>query len=86
MTTFGMMLGEFDAGYFYYSDSSVVAIVLFMVYMIIMMVILINLLIAVMGDSFDRIKDQEEISFYVAKAKVIQDVESKFPIINYLIK
>ena len=75
-TMFGMMLGEFEISWFYNSRLAVPALVLFVLYMISMMIVLLNLLIAIMSDTFDRVKDVEEVAFLHARATVIDDVES----------
>lgn len=77
ISTFAMMLGEFDQNWFINSESRNLAIVLFTIYMLIMLVIFFNLIIAIMGDSYDNIKGKEEISFYIARAEIIRDVEAK---------
>ena len=48
LTTFGMMLGDFDTSLFYTSRLAPIALLLFVLYMITMMIILLNLLIAIM--------------------------------------
>ena len=73
---FAMMLGDFDVEVFYESNRAYIALPLFILYMIIMMIVLLNLLIAIMGDSFDRVKSNEELFFMKARASVIDDVES----------
>ena len=54
MTTFGMMLGDFDSDMFYQTPVTGFPQILFVTYMVAMMIVLLNLLISVMGDSFDR--------------------------------
>lgn len=44
--------------------------------MILMVIILLNLLIAIMGDSFDKIKSTEETQFLKSRASAIDDLES----------
>ncbi|CAD7703777.1 unnamed protein product, partial [Ostreobium quekettii] len=53
LTTFGMMLGEFEVELFFESDDPVVSVIMFVLFMCAMMVVLFNLLIAIMGDSYD---------------------------------
>lgn len=77
VTTFGMMLGQFESGYFVNTNVPAVSTVVLMLYLFIMMIVMINLLIAIMGDSFDRIKPMQELSFYVARYQIINDIENK---------
>lgn len=44
--------------------------------MITIMIILLNLLIAIMGDTFDRVKGTEDTQFLLGRADVIDDVEA----------
>ena len=41
-----------------------------------MMIMLLNLLIGIMGDSFDRVRSEEEAEFLKGKAIVIDDFEA----------
>lgn len=77
LTTFGFMLGGFDLDTIYSSKATYLAIILFVGYMLLMMIMMINLLIAIMSDSYDRIKSKEELSFYIARFQIINDIESK---------
>lgn len=79
VTTYTMMLGEFDQDKITGTQLSPLITILFMLYMFIMTIVLLNLLIAIMGDSFDRIKKREEVSFYVARCATISDMENKMP-------
>lgn len=40
------------------------------------MIVLLNLLIAIMGDTFDRVKDSEEIQLLIGRAKFIDACEA----------
>ncbi|GMH39374.1 hypothetical protein BSKO_07272 [Bryopsis sp. KO-2023] len=82
-TMFAFMLGDFDLEVIYNinrdgvpSPNKWTGVFFFVVYMFAMAVILLNLLIAVMGDSFDRIKNMEETEFLKARAMAIDDVET----------
>lgn len=77
MTVFAFVLGDFDLKIIYNSPVPSLSIFLFVLYMIMMMIVLLNLLIAIMGDSFDRIKNSEETQFLRARASAIDDVEGK---------
>lgn len=76
LTLFGYLLGDFDTGILLVGPAYAVTIFLYLFFMISMTIILLNLLIAIMGDSFDRIKNTEEMEFLMARAKAIDDLES----------
>jgi len=75
-TTFGMMLGDFDKEVFFTESNGPFPRLLFVVYMGIMMIMMLNLLIALMGFSFERIKETDEMTFLKARAAIIDDMES----------
>lgn len=53
----------------------VLAAVLLAIFLAAVAIILLNLLIAIMGDSFDRVKNHEKTHFLQKRAEVIQDME-----------
>lgn len=71
-----MMLGEFETSWFYDASQSVIPVVLWVLYMMMMTVILLNLLIAIMGATFQKVIQTEEIHFLRIKARVIDDMET----------
>ena len=78
-TTFsvmGFLFGDFDPQVLFAAPLKEMAIFLFVLYMIIMTIILLNMMIAIMSDSFSRIKSNEETQFVKARAAAIDDVES----------
>lgn len=48
----------------------------FILYMLAILIVLLNLLIAIMGDTFDRVKGTEDTQFLLGRADVIDDVEA----------
>lgn len=81
ITMFGMMLSEVGDAYdglylFGHSGLRLAAIGFYLTYLVIVAIVLLNLLIALMGDSFDRIKDTEAMEFLKQRAQVIDDVEA----------
>ena len=54
-TMFSMMLGLYEPPPLYDLPMPSVAIVTFVVYEVIIVIVLLNLLIAIMGDSFDKV-------------------------------
>lgn len=77
VTTYGMMLGDFQIETFTESNVAWFSTVVFMIYMLIMMIVMLNLLIAIIGDTFDRMKPRETLSFYMARCEIILDLENK---------
>ncbi|GMH44348.1 hypothetical protein BSKO_12282 [Bryopsis sp. KO-2023] len=75
ISVFAMLLGDFEISVFTGSGFPSVAIGLFVAYELTMMIVLMNLLIAIMNDSFDRIKQRELTAFLVAKADMVDDSE-----------
>ena len=49
---------------------------IFVVYLIVEMIVLLNLLIAIMGDTFDRAKSKEEAQLLMVRAKFIDEAEA----------
>ncbi|GMH42925.1 hypothetical protein BSKO_10847 [Bryopsis sp. KO-2023] len=76
VTTFGMMLGEFETEWYYDASQSIVPVLLWVVYMMMMTIILLNLLIAIMGATFQKVIQTEEVHFLRVKARVIDDMET----------
>ncbi|GMH44506.1 hypothetical protein BSKO_12458 [Bryopsis sp. KO-2023] len=78
LTAFGMMLGETQLDSLSALDGSlrVIGTIMFVIYLLAIMIVLLNLLIAVMGDSFDRVKNTEENQFLLARSEVMNDMES----------
>ena len=74
------LFGDFDSQVLFDAPLKGMAIFLFVLYMIIMTIILLNMMIAIMSDSFSRIKSNEETQFVKARAIAIDDVESMLSI------
>lgn len=84
-TIFAYALGDFDLEVIYNSYANVdghptpqkfVAMMFFIVYMFLMAIILLNLLIALMAGSYDRVKSAGDEEFLAARASAILDVET----------
>mmetsp|Transcript_12442 Transcript_12442/g.25439 ORF Transcript_12442/g.25439 Transcript_12442/m.25439 type:complete len:757 (+) Transcript_12442:2378-4648(+) len=58
------------------STSFVLACILFLAFTFIVNVVFLNLLIAIMGDLFDRVQDRSKAEFLYAKAKIVAEFES----------
>lgn len=83
LTMFAMMLADFDIEYFHDSASEWVLVFLFVVFMLLTSIILLNLLIAIMTNKYEEIKETEELNFYIGRGKFIRDIELK--LISYII-
>jgi hypothetical protein len=70
LTMLAMMLGAFDQNLFWKADVPWLAVAMFAAYTMVMLVVLFNLLIAIMGDSFEKVKDTEENEFLKGRAEV----------------
>ena len=53
----------------------VLALIMMFIFLAAVAIVLLNLLIAIMGDSFDRVKNHEKTLFLQKRAAVIQDME-----------
>lgn len=80
VTMFSMILGEVSdvASLLFqiHEGSRLVGIVMFICYMLAVTVVLLNLLIAIMGDGFDRVKATDMSYFLEKRAQIIDDMES----------
>ncbi|GMH41669.1 hypothetical protein BSKO_09579 [Bryopsis sp. KO-2023] len=75
LTLFAYLLGAFDLEEFASTRYPSVTFGMFISYEMTMTIVLLNLLIAIMGDSFDRIKEREATTFLMAKAAITEDME-----------
>lgn len=57
------------------NETKILAIVLIVIFLAAVAIILLNLMIAIMGDSFNRVKTDEQTQFLKRRAQVIQDME-----------
>lgn len=65
LSTFLMILGSFDINVFKESTPHRdMALFMFCLYQVLGMIVLLNLLIAIMGDTFDRVRDREALHFW----------------------
>jgi len=71
MTTFGMMLGDFNLGDFYSSADRNLMNVLFIIYILLVNIVLLNMLIAIMGDTYARVSADAASEFQCARAQLI---------------
>eukprot|EP00210_Caulerpa_lentillifera_P005218 g4985.t1 len=77
VTLFYVMLGMFEPELFFLCGSlSPLIIVIFIAYLSSQMVVMLNMLIAIMGDTFDRVKNSEEEQLLLGKARFIDTCEA----------
>eukprot|EP00668_Euglena_longa_P035059 GGOE01045031.1.p1 GENE.GGOE01045031.1~~GGOE01045031.1.p1 ORF type:complete len:444 (-),score=165.93 GGOE01045031.1:295-1626(-) len=75
-TTFNMViLGSFDTASFVAGPYSGLLQALFVVTMLLVTIVLLNLLIALMGDSYQRIQDRSGVELSLLRARIILEVE-----------
>lgn len=84
-TIFAYALGDFDLEVIYNSYAPIpgfstpqkfTGMIFFIIYMVLMAIILLNLLIALMAGSYDRVKSAGDEEFMSARASAILDVET----------
>jgi len=49
---------------------------IFILYMALQMVVMLNMLIAIMGDTFDKVKIEEDVQIIIARARFIDAFEA----------
>ncbi|GMH75040.1 hypothetical protein TrLO_g8798 [Triparma laevis f. longispina] len=72
---FFMMLGSFDPFEFEASLSPATTLILFVCFMIIINIVMMNLLIAIMGDTFDQIQENAMAEYLFCRASIILEFE-----------
>ena len=55
------------------------ALAYFYIFLIISSIIMMNLLIAIMGDSFDRVREQQKVQSRIVRAQIIHGIECSMP-------
>ncbi len=80
------MLGDFDVDILQRSSS----ILMFVFFQFIVVVLMMNLIIAIMGDSYEAVKENETTEALHERAKIIVDMELLceyfLPIMGYIVK
>ncbi|CAD7972208.1 unnamed protein product [Amoebophrya sp. A120] len=70
-----LMLGDWDVNLFTLSEHPRLATVLFCLFTFVMVIVLFNLLIAIMSDTFERVRENEEHTFLRTRADMICDLQ-----------
>eukprot|EP00210_Caulerpa_lentillifera_P009034 g8622.t1 len=77
LTLFYAMVGEFNIEiYSGCGGLSPLIVLIFLIYLGVQMIVMLNMLIAVMGDTFDRVKDTEEEQLLMGRARFIDACEA----------
>ena len=74
---FLFLLGDFDPYEFAASSSYGLTLGLFIIFMFFINIVMLNLLIAIMGDIFDRVQENARSEFICARAQVILEIEGR---------
>ena len=69
------MLGDFDVMYL----QSQTSIIVYIVFQIVVFLLMMNLVIAIMGDSYEMVKENEIVEALHERAKIIVDFELLYP-------
>lgn len=78
-STFCIMVGMVDPSIFWKASVPALAIVMFCLYIVVMLVMLFNLLIAILSDSYEKVKETEQVEFVKGRAKIIFELEANTP-------
>lgn len=76
-TCFVAMLGDFDLDRFADSPYTAVSVGLLVVYVVTITILLLNLLIAMMGDTFDKINEAAEMQWHLERARIVFALENE---------
>ncbi|GMH40202.1 hypothetical protein BSKO_08106 [Bryopsis sp. KO-2023] len=79
VSMFSFMLGGFDFHVFFESRHAVAAVCFFVLYEFIMAIMLLNLLIAIMTDSYSKVMENEHLWNLCSKAQIIDELETTLP-------
>ena len=79
ISTFCIMVGMVDPSVFWKARSPALAIAMFCLYVVVMLVMLFNLLIAILSDTYEKVKETEEVEFIKGRARIIFELEANMP-------
>ena len=71
------MLGDFELDQFADTPYTAVSVGLLVVYVVTITILLLNLLIAMMGDTYEKINESAEKSWHLERARIIYAIESE---------
>jgi len=79
MSTFAMMLGGFNLEDFDDSSQPELMNILFIIFMFLVNIILLNMLIAIMSETYNRVSANAESEFLCARATLVVNILAKMP-------
>eukprot|EP01024_Parvocaulis_polyphysoides_P012661 TRINITY_DN14642_c1_g1_i1.p1 TRINITY_DN14642_c1_g1~~TRINITY_DN14642_c1_g1_i1.p1 ORF type:complete len:306 (+),score=1.57 TRINITY_DN14642_c1_g1_i1:121-1038(+) len=74
-----MMIGDFNTDCFLESRVNVLSTILFVLFILFLAITLLNLMIAIMNDSYNIIKEKKESRFYKGRAELVDEMETSIP-------
>eukprot|EP00210_Caulerpa_lentillifera_P007783 g7427.t1 len=78
VTMFYAMIGTFEPKIYHDSGSlSILITIMFVFYLATQMIVMVNMLIAIMGDTFDRVKSTQEEQLLMGRARFIDACEAQ---------
>eukprot|EP00210_Caulerpa_lentillifera_P007770 g7414.t2 len=78
ITMFYAMIGTFEPKTYHDSGSlSILITIMFVFYLVAQMIVMVNMLIAIMGDTFDRVKSTQEEQLLMGRARFIDACEAQ---------
>ena len=80
ITAYDMQVAMFDHNTFYNSRNPKMATLMFLIYTFVVNVVYVNLLIAIMTNTYARVRENEGLRFLINKAKLIDELEMTLPV------
>eukprot|EP01025_Chloroclados_australasicus_P049354 TRINITY_DN5615_c1_g1_i2.p1 TRINITY_DN5615_c1_g1~~TRINITY_DN5615_c1_g1_i2.p1 ORF type:complete len:912 (+),score=63.60 TRINITY_DN5615_c1_g1_i2:1016-3751(+) len=76
LAVIAFMAGDFEQGTYTTGSIWWWSMIMFIAFFLLMIIVLLNLLIALLGDSYSRIKNNESARFMRGRAEILDDLES----------
>ena len=76
LSVFLLMLGDFDVEDF--SSAGTPAVSMFVLFMSLVVIVLMNLLIAIMGDSYDRVRENQRVASQRLRADTLAEIDRQY--------
>lgn len=78
-TTYSMLVGAFDVAALRYSSAPTLALLFFIMFSFVITIVLLNLLISILGDSFDRTQERLDVNMRRERALLLVEIERQMP-------
>lgn len=78
-TMFEFLVAMFDHNTFYQSSNPAMSVTLFTIYTFVVNIVLVNLLIAIMTNTYSKVTENEGLRFLINKADLIDELELSLP-------